>query len=573
MQDSLAQRQLPQLTKHFFRRFFDSEMFATPHADMHLLFVQILALLVMPGVLKTFGSILRYSVLAWLPIANRNQAVLIDTYSFLVLSMILTGFITVFEWDALFPDDKDIYNLTPLPIKPRTLYFAKVITLSRFIAFVNLAINGVSTLLFPSIVLSASLKPGTAGWHIPTYHAITYTAAHAISLFLGSVFVFSLMIAIRALFTLLFPIRLLRAASRYMQLALILMLLRAFLTDIQPDRMIMEKNALIYWLPTFWFLGLYEVMVGHHGVIISTLARIACAAVLLSSFLSILGYITSYRASMQKGFQSSGIASRPVSGIRKACSWILHKTILRRSIERASFHFVAQTVFRRREHFLYCGSFVMVGVAIIYSIWSNLSHDPTRHLTLLLSFPLIVSFFILVGLRFAFSVPADLNANWIFKIINKQKLEKSYGGIQTFMFGAANVPLLLVFAPYYLTILEFRMVAMHVLFASIISLILIKLLLFRFEKLPFACSYLPGRANIKALWPVYLLGFAVYSFGTTALELWMLQGTKAYFTFVFIAGVGIIGLSRFRSAFLKGIKAIQFEDEPEQVVNALTIEG
>ena len=172
-------------------------MFATPHADMHLLFVQILALLVMPGVLKTFGSISKYFIIALIPGVNWDQAILIDTYSFLVLSMILTGFITVFEWDALFPDDKDIYNLTPLPIKPRTLFFAKVITLSLFVGFTNMAINGVSTVLFPGVALSASGKPSSAG--------IMYTAGHGISLLLSSVFVFTVAIAVRALFSLLFP--------------------------------------------------------------------------------------------------------------------------------------------------------------------------------------------------------------------------------------------------------------------------------------------------------------------------------------------------------------------------------
>ncbi len=565
MQNSLAQKQRQQLTEHFFRKFFDSEMFATSHADMHLLFVQILALLVMPGVLKTFGSIGKYLLIAMIPGTNWDQAILIDTYSFLVLSMILTGFITVFEWDALFPDDKDIYNLTPLPIKPRTLFIAKVITLSLFVAFANIAINGVPTLLFPGIALSAIGKTGASG--------IMYTASHGISLFLSSVFVFTLAIAVRALLSLLFPVRFVRAVSRCTQLALILLFLCAFLTDLQPARMITDNNPLIYWLPSFWFLGLYEVIVGHHDIIFLALAKIACTAVLLSSFVAILSYIISYWSSMQKGFQSSGIASYSFPRIRKACTWILHRTILRGSVERAFFHFVAQTVFRRREHFLYCGSFVMVGVAFIYTIGRSLIHDPHKHLTLLLSFPLMMSFFILVGLRFAFSVPADLNANWIFKIINKRKLEMSYGGIQTFMFCAANIPLLVVFAPYYITILDFRLVVQHALFASILSLILIKLLLFRFAKLPFACSYIPGKANIKALWLPYLIGFALYSFGTTALELWMLQDIKTYIAFVLIAGMVIISLSIYRSSFLKGINAIQFEEEPEEAVNVLTIEG
>jgi hypothetical protein len=565
MENSLVQKQLRQLTELFFHRFFDSEMFATPHADMHLLFVQILALLVMPGVLKTLGSINKYLLIAMTPGVNWDQAILIDTYSFLVLSMILTGFITVFEWDALFPDDKDIYNLTPLPIKPRTLFFAKVLTLSLFVAFTNIAINGVSTVLFPGVALSASGKPSSAG--------IMYTAGHGISLLLSSVFVFTLAIAVRALFSLLFPARFVRAVSRYTQLALILLLLCAFLTDLQPARMIMEKNPLIYWLPSFWFLGLYEVIIGHHDFVFSILAKTACTAVLLSFVVAILSYVISYLSSMQKGFQSSGIASLRVSVVRKTCTWILHKTILKGSSNRALFHFVAQTLFRRREHFLYCGSFVMVGIALIYSIGKSLGPHPYEHLHLLLSFPLIMSYAILVGLRFAFSVPADLNANWLFKTINKRKLEMSYGGIQVFMFCAANIPLLLVFVPFYLHAYDIRIVGLHVLFASVLSFLLIKLLLFRFDKLPFACSYIPGKANLRALWLPYLLSFFAYAFGTTGIELWLLHDMKAYIIFILIVGIAIIGMSINRSSFLRGNRDIQFEEEPEQAVYVLTIEG
>ena len=82
----------------------------------------------------------------------------------------------------------------------------------------------------------------------------------------------------------------------------------------------MEKNPLIYWLPSFWFLGLYEVIIGHHEIVYLALAKTACTAVLLSFVVAILSYIISYLSSMQKGFQSSGIASLRVSVIRKTCT-------------------------------------------------------------------------------------------------------------------------------------------------------------------------------------------------------------------------------------------------------------
>jgi hypothetical protein len=37
-----------------------------------------------------------------------------------------------------------------------------------------------------------------------------------------------------------------------------------------------------------------------------------------------------------------------------------------------------------------------------------------------------------------------------------------------------------------------------------------ELLLAGFEKLPFTCSYVPGKANLKSMWSVYLLAFLAY---------------------------------------------------------------
>jgi hypothetical protein len=565
------------LVKHFFGRFFDSEVIATLHTEMHLLFVQIVALLVLPGLLKTFLSITKYSYLAWFPVAGRNKEVLIDIHFFVSVSMILAGFITTFEWDTLFPDNKDYYNLTSLPIKPRTLFCAKLISLSLFVIAFHVAINGIPTLLFPGVILAKSFTRGTAGYFIPAGQPTQYLAAQAVSLFLSTLFIFTSSITLHAVFLLIFPQKVLRIASRFTQLSLILLLLCAFFSGGKADQFIAQGNGLIYLLPPFWFLGLYETMIGHHGAVIASLAKMACTAVTISSFLSIVTYTASYQSSMRKGFQSAGVASYPITRIKKIWAWLLHKSCLKQSIERASFHFVAQTAFRRQEHMLYWGSFVAVGAAFVYSdlyaIKSGSIVDPSKHLTTLLSSPLIMSFFILVGLRFIFTVPADLQANWVFKIIDKHLLERSFSGVHKFMLAAVLIPLLVVFAPCYLVIWPPRMVLGHIVYALILSLILIELLLFEFIKLPFACSYLPGKAKIILLWPLYVLTCYVYSYGMTFVERWVLGGIGRYLAFVLVSGAVLFFLNRRSALFIKQNSAILFEEAPPEPTIILSIEG
>jgi hypothetical protein len=566
------------ITKHFFGRFFDSEMLSAFQAEMHLLFVHVLGLLIVPGFYKVSISIYKYSYLAWLPVARRNQEVFADMHFFLCLSMILTGLITVFEWDTLFPDQKDFVNLTPLPIEPKILFFAKVLALALFVVLCNVAINGLPTLLFPGIVLAKSIVPGSAGMTLQPFEGNRYMAAQAVSLFLSSIFVFTSLATVRAVLLLSLPAKLVRLASRCVQLPLIFILFCALFTFpfVNTDRLITEGKSAVGLLPQFWFLGLFENLIGHHSLINSSLAKTACIAVTVSFFVSMAAYRVSYRSSMQKGFQSGSSANFSVSRIQKICAWILNKILLRKSMEGAYFHFILQTVLRRQEHMLYLGSFVAAGVATIYlclySMKSGLIPDLFRHLNILMSFPLILSFFILAGLRFTFTIPADLNANWIFKITDRQRLVRAFGGVYKFMLCAVFIPLLIIFPPCYLMFWDPIRVLYHMIFVTLLSLILIELLLFRFMKLPFTCSYLPGKANLKLYGWFYVLACIVYSYGMTVIESWILKDMKLYLVSVFILGIVVFTLKRLRILMLKRNCEIQFEAEPADQLNILAIE-
>jgi hypothetical protein len=562
MQDSaLLKSQLGCLMKHFFGRFFDTEVFATPHADMHLLYVQVLALLVMPGIFKTFMAIDKYALLAHMPPSFRDQVVASDMYYFFVFSMIVIGFATVFEWDALFPDQKDYYNLTSLPINPQIVFFAKLAALSLFVLAIYIAINGIPMFLFPGVILAHSWIKGSAGASIKPFEGIRYIVSHAASFLLSSIFVFTSVTALRTLLLLVVPVRLARIASRGAQLLLIVTLLFCILFSIVPvDRWVKDGNASIYLRPPFWFLGIFEVMIGHHNPIFWTLAKTGFKFTFTVLFLAALFYALSYRSSMQKGFQSGSVSQYDISFVGSAWNWIMHKTLLRGFTERASFHFIAQTAFRRQEHLLYWGSFVSVGIVIIYFVFFK--NDNGGYVGLLWAAPLILSFFILVGFRYAFSVPADLNANWIFKIIDRRKLPEAFEGTHKFMLCAIYFPLLFIFAPCYFLLWDVWLAVSHILYVAIVSMILSELLLLRFEKLPFTCSYIPGKANIKLKWPLYLICFFLYCFGGMGLGLWLLKGSTRYVVFLLIAGFVLFLLRRSRALFLKRSGAIQFEEEP-----------
>ena len=137
------------LVKHFFWRFFDLEAIATPQTDViqkNALTIRILACLIFPGVLGCIQLCAKY---AWLkanrPTVELYLATLSDKCFFLSLSMILLGFIAVYEWEMLLPDLKDYLILTPLPIRTRTIIFAKINALARFLLTFIVAVNACPT--------------------------------------------------------------------------------------------------------------------------------------------------------------------------------------------------------------------------------------------------------------------------------------------------------------------------------------------------------------------------------------------------------------------------------------------
>ena len=49
-------------------------------------------------------------------------------------------------------------------------------------------------------------------------------------------------------------------------------------------------------------------------------------------------------------------------------------------------------------------------------------------------------------------------------------------------------------------------------------MLLVEILMMGLDKLPFTCTYFPGKSRIGTLWPLYLTGFVTYSYTVAAWE-------------------------------------------------------
>jgi hypothetical protein len=103
-----------------------------------------------------------------------------------------------------------------------------------------------------------------------------------------------------------------------------------------------------------------------------------------------------------------------------------------------------------------------------------------------------------------------------------------------------------------------------------LSLVLMEVFFWNYNKIPFTCSYLPGKAKMHYFWLVYFLGFTGFGTLLTYLSFRLLKNPVNYLYFGGVVLVFLSGTKLFvRRSFAKKIK-LKYEENPEPVVISLT---
>jgi len=106
------------LYRQFLFRMVDLELLsADAKGDMSKLFGQFAALLIFVSIMLCLGA----------GLAGTNLALEWTGVHFMIATtMLVVGLFAILSWDSTFPDRRDVTVLAPLPIRSRTIFFAKV---------------------------------------------------------------------------------------------------------------------------------------------------------------------------------------------------------------------------------------------------------------------------------------------------------------------------------------------------------------------------------------------------------------------------------------------------------------
>ena len=563
-------RLLPLLVRHFFGRFFDNEI-VSQSGDMRTNMVQAIGLVATPGLMVPFYMIPQQASFHH-PFDN-HWILFSDYYFFILFSMVIMGLVMVFQWDALFPDRRDYLILTPLPLGSNSIFAGKTLALVIFLGIFLLVANLFCTLLGP-------LVTGGEGATWATVYKLL--VAHSAAVFGGGAFVALAIASIQGVLINVLTGRAFRRVSSWVQMALMgLLVLALFLTPLiaASIRPLIERDSpLIRYFPPFWFLGLYlDMLPGHPaGAVLRDVAPLARQALAISAAVFAVSYLSGYWRHSRRVMQGGEGAPDGPGLLRASFDRAVNRWLLPHPLERATFHFISNTILRNPRQRLFLAAYGGIAMAMAAPAIVRIGAQPGASLLAfwpagLLVVPLTLSFFTVTGLRAVFNFPAELRANWIFQICESEDRAIHTRAARKWITVMGIAPLFALLAPFEIWFRGWRLGTIHILFALALSLVLLNLLLIWFRKIPFTCSYFPGKTSMAVMFLFYLVAFTTYSGTMADVEQRLIRSPAGLVVFFAVIAAALAGLSRLERRERGIDDALIYEDEPDPIVRSLEL--
>jgi len=181
---------------------------------------------------------------------------------------------------------------------------------------------------------------------------------------------------------------------------------------------------------------------------------------------------------------------------------------------------------------------------------------------------------VVMGVRVAFAMPTDLRANWIFRVMPIRGGQENRAAVRRTLFALAVVPAWLASAAFLFWMWPWRQAAGHLAALGLTGIILAELCLQAFHKIPFTCSYLPGKTHFHIAAIIYVVLLVVMQRGAEFERQALLQDHSKLAAILIVLAVAA-GLLRWRAAWLgpwlpeSPEEELEFEDAPAPAVMVL----
>ena len=497
---------------------------ATSDMQMRRAIIGVITFLVMPGLFLMMKTMSGYEMMVMVA-RHRHMPQLIETFLaqmavlFVSYSMISTGLLTVFIWDTLVFDKRDAMVLGPLPLRGTTIVGAKLAALATFLLGTALAINVVSGVSF--------------GWVTGAIDGriLQHLAAHLSGTVGGAVFMFCTLVTVRGLLVLLVSAHTAATAGSFLQFV--------FLSAVLCFMMVPTATGQVI-PPISWFAALFELIRGSRGPAIPGLAQYALIVLPISVGGAIVLTFAGYWKQMRAALAPSARVAATARVRRQLAALITGRD----RVARGTSDFILTTLARSRVQQAPIAIAAALGVAIIsvaiVTREGGLAALRTPR-TAVLWIPIVVGYWIVVGLRASFVLPAELKAAWAFRVHSRLPSASYWSGVRAAMFAFAIGPALSVNAFVVLPLLGWRVAAIHALIVSVAVAITAQFASLLVDAVPFTRAYPPGHAKLKTRWQFYLLGMWAIAYVPVRWELPVLSDPRGL-VMLLVEGLAVMGV-------------------------------
>ncbi len=528
-----------ELVRHFLSEQLANDLISSDQVRRFVITVLAVLACVGPLIVRLYMS--KYSYLQGLDPGDLYlKAVRADRLFFISLSLIVAGLLTAIQWQGLFPSLRDYLTLKPLPVRLYQVFIARFLSSLVILVVVIVDLNLATSVLFPFL---------TSGrWQSPSF-GLRYVLAQAAATVGAGLFAFFAISALQGALMNLLPPRSFERLSVLIQALLATAFVAAvpYVFDIPNWYEMIAATPRWMWLfPPAWFLGLDEALLGVRDSYFLRLAERAVMGIAAALILVLVTYFLCYRRHASRVLEQASPRSGGPSLIEKMAAALLGM-LVKKSPERAAFVFAIQTLRRSRQHKLVIGFCVAISfvLALQTAGFSSMAHFRSgeswtfAELESILAVPLVISTVLISALCYVFQLPSEVEANWVFRMAERLGPPELLDSVECLLILCGLVPALLVTLPLEVLGLGWVLALAHTALVAVLMLLLIEVRLYEWHKIPFTCSYVPGRRNFWQTMGIYLLLFGALIPTITYFEALLLR------PFVLLASAAALGFVYF----------------------------
>jgi hypothetical protein len=486
MRDWLRETHSPsfELLRHFLLRFFDSELVTSPgQTALAAIGASSMFFTWFPFVTGPLKD--KYARLSALAVPGPyRQALRADSLWLITLTMSAIGLLTAIKWQSLYPSLGDYRVIGWFPVRARQIFGAKLAALAIVATGAIVLLTLAPCLGFPALSGGRWAFEQSAG-----ARAMALMTASAAACYLCF---FALVATQGVLLNLLRPRRFLRitgSAQGLLAGSMLILIVLSFSIG-PPWANAAVRPEIAKWLPPVWFLGLCQAMSGDPDGAMHALARRAIVALAAVVALVLATYAVSYRrhrALMMEG--------GPAAGMERRWYGAIFDLLVPDPRQQAVVVFLAKGFSSNGPHRMVLMGYGGFGLAILLSGTIGMMGMVDGAHVMAARFVcghVILLTFLLIGLRHLFSIPVELKANWLFQIAEREGRRQWLRAVDRFVLFFGGMAMVVIPFPLEARLLGWRALSESALFA-VFGLLCYEAVFSSWEKLPFTCSYLPGK--------------------------------------------------------------------------------